>query len=476
MQLLYKLRPLFLSCIFFSFQILHAQTTIDALLELPVEDIPVFDTTRCPNCILLKISFGTAEFQNLDVLKRFREQDIDQVEMVYSDFSRTPGFNQTALNRERLEKLQTVANQLFTNEDIRWSVKRQTDCHSFEQCSGLFHGFVVHLLPGKAKKDKDGTLIPVIPDGHVIIDPLRTCFKDTIIQETRISLRENKKTDCVYTGKYIPNDRAKAKRGIRYDKKGKGRHPEKKCTTTDYGLTYDTTYVNRTISINCYTHKPKDRSAFDRENDITVKTVMEQNWEKWKNEKVIVVQDVTGSMSSYLTQILIWHEQSAKNGVQDFIFFNDGDNKPDAKKKVGSTGGIYYIHSSMLSEIQEKANEAMRGGFGGDTPENNVEACIYAQKKCPDCTMILMIADNYAPVRDISITKKIKIPVHAIVCGGNGEKVHSDYLTIAALTDGSVHTSKLNLDLNEKAVEGNILVLGDREYIFSKGRYIIQKK
>lgn len=481
MQLLNKLRPLPLAIFLFSFLQISAQTvSIDGLLELPVEDVPVFDTVHCPNCIFLKINFGTADFQNLDVLKRFRKEDIDQVEMVYTDFSRSAGFNQAVLNRERLEKLHAVAGELFANSDIRWSIKRQTDCHSYEQCSGFFHGFVVHLLPGKAKKDMEGKLAPSttvpLPKKTSVAKP-RLVTRDTVIREMSVSIRENTTTDCVYTGKYVPNDKAKARKGVRYDKPGKGRRKEKKCTTTSLGFVYDTAYYDRKYRIDARTGKLLDKSIdVDRRGDTTVIDAMERNWNDWKNEKVIVVQDVTGSMSDYLTQILTWHELYAAKGVENYIFFNDGDQKPDAQKKIGKTGGIYYVQSTRLSEIQDKAHEAMRAGSGGDNPENNIEAAIYAQDKCPDCTMMVMIADNFASVKDLELLEKVKIPVQIVVCGGNGEQVRSDYLSIAAVTGGAVHTSKMDLELKGEVVEGQTLVVGERKYLFEKGRFKLTER
>ncbi|MCW5922446.1 MAG: hypothetical protein KIS77_08885 [Saprospiraceae bacterium] len=457
---------------------ISAQTTLSSLLEQPVSDIPLYDTTACKDCILLQVQYGDSEFRNLDVFKRFDAKNIAQVDVVYSSFSRTKNFDQVSLNRERLTNLEKASPGLFDNESIKWNMLRQTNCRTLEESERLFHGFVVHLASGVAVRSNDGTLMPapspVVPTKKSSNKtPLVT--RDSTVREMSVSMREITKRECEETGKYIPKNKDKARKGVRYDKPGRNRIPEKKCQTKSLGYAYDTTYFDRRIKINAATGKAIDRSLdIDRRRDTTVIDAMDRNWDDWRKEKVIVVQDVTGSMSGYLTQIFIWHELYASKGVEHYVFFNDGDGKPDKDKVLGKVGGIYYVQSNRLSEIQEVAHRAARAGSGGDNPENNIEAAIYAQTRCPDCSMMVMIADNYAPVRDFKLMSEVRKPVHVVVCGGNGEEVHSDYISIAALTGGAVHTSKMDLDLKGKAVEGTLLAIGERKYIFEKGRFSLK--
>ncbi len=482
MQLLTPIRQLYFIVFFLASFGASAQTAIESILEQPVSDLPAFDTTHCKNCIFLEIPYGTSDFRNLDVLKRFEGNDIMQVDMVFSSFARTEGFDQLKLNRQRLANFQIVAPELFENDEIAWTMLRQTACKSLEESEKLFHGFVVHIIPGKSKVDNSGKLTPVDigmvnppgtrpPESRTHIET-----RDTTIKKMSVSMREVAKKDCKETGRYIPNKKKKARKGIRYKTEGNGRKPEKKCKTISYGYVYDTTYYDRKYKVNVATGKLIDPTAgMNRANDTIVLDVMGRNWDKWKSEKVIVVQDVTGSMGSYLIQILKWHELSAAKGVDQYLFFNDGDDKPDSKKVIGKTGGIYHVNSNRLLDIQNMAQKAGDKGSGGDIPENNIEAAIAAQSKCPGCTAIIMIADNYAPVKDLALLKKVKKPVHVVVCGGNGEQVHSDYLTIAAVTGGSVHTSKLDMTLAGKAVEGYQLSVGERKYEFRGGRFYLSK-
>lgn len=450
-----------------------AQTTIEYLLDQPVSDLPVYDSSGCRECIFIGVDFGSSTFRNLDVLKRFDGNSITAVEMVFSSFSRSESFDQVGLNRQRLFSLQKAAPELFDDESISWSMLRQTACHSLQESEKLFHGFVVHLAPGKSVRDREGKLMPlaasVAPFEKMPKKNLVT--RDTIIREMSVTMRDERKRDCTPTGKYLPNDKQKARKGIRYDSKGKNRNPEKKCVVT-HKYVYDTTFIAQKYQVNAATGKLIDRSMeVDRKRDTVVSDVMTRNWKAWKQEKLIIVQDVTGSMSDYLTQMLIWHEMYAAQGVNHYVFFNDGDNKPERKKLVGKTGGIYYVESSQLSDIQEMAQQASRAGRGGATPENNIEAILYAQKECPDCTSIVMIADNYAPVRDMELLPKVKLPVRIIVCGGNGEQVHSDYLSIAALSGGSVHTSRMDLELKGVYAKDYEMKVGGRRYKFDGKRF-----
>ena len=61
----------------------------------------------------------------------------------------------------------------------------------------------------------------------------------------------------------------------------------------------------------------------------------------------MVVADWTGSMYAYGSQALKWHNLNLeKSGLSYFTLFNDGDRKPQRKKKVGITDGIYHEEAS----------------------------------------------------------------------------------------------------------------------------------
>ena len=164
---------------------------------------------------------------------------------------------------------------------------------------------------------------------------------------------------------------------------------------------------------------------------------------QWEN--CLVVTDVTGSMYPYLAQFLLWHQKNLdiRKGNHDFVFFNDGDNIRDDLKIVGKVGGIYYKKTALYDTLKSKMSLAMQSGFGGDGPENNIEAILFGLEKYPNCKEVILIADNFASPCDMKLLQKIKVPVHVILCGANS--INVEYIKIAKKTKGSIHTIEQDL-------------------------------
>src|SRR5690606_34139262 len=108
-----------------------------------------------------------------------------------------------------------------------------------------------------------------------------------------------------------------------------------------------------------------------------------------------------------------------------FSFFNDGNNAATKNKKIGKTGGIYFTKS--ISEINKQIKEAMQMGNGGEAPENDIEAILYAIENDNLADEIVLIGDNYSAVRDLELLKEISKPVHVILCAAP-KFVRNDYL------------------------------------------------
>ena len=168
--------------------------------------------------------------------------------------------------------------------------------------------------------------------------------------------------------------------------------------------------------------------------------------EDWKN--MLVVNDWTGSMYQYGAQSVLWHrlnlrksDSLANVAIQHFVFFNDGNLLPDDEKEIGATGGVYYTQSNSVRQIGNTMREVMLSGYGGDKPENDLEAVLYGMEKAGDFDEIVLIADNSSPVRDIELLSQIGKPIKIILCGTSRTKgIHPHYLEIARKTKGSVHT------------------------------------
>jgi hypothetical protein len=209
------------------------------------------------------------------------------------------------------------------------------------------------------------------------------------------------------------------------------------------------------------------KAAFE---DSTVYKAMKRN--KWK--KTLVVADLTGSMSPYTGQLLLWYKQNTEkeNPVKEFVFFNDGDNKPQSEKELGKAGGIYLSPAIDMLKILDLAILTMSKGHGGDSPENNIEALMTGIAKCPDCENIVLIADNWADVRDIALLSQIRKPVKIIVCGAKNGGINSEYLQIARATKGSIHTIDKDIyDLN-KLTEGQSVKIGKHIFKIQNGVFV----
>ena len=208
--------------------------------------------------------------------------------------------------------------------------------------------------------------------------------------------------------------------------------------------------------------------------DSSVFKIFKRN--KWKD--MTVVTDYTGSMSPYIGQVILWYKLTfATKEFTEFIFFNDGDETPDEKKKTGQTKGIYYCNSEIKDTVLQTAYRCSRNGYGGDIQENNIEAALYAVKKNPKLKEIIMVVDNWAPMRDYRLMDQIKIPVHVIVCGSDSNTpINSEYLELARITKGTIHT--IEEDTNDlcKIAEGKKITIGHFEYIIQGGRFIQIKK
>jgi hypothetical protein len=231
----------------------------------------------------------------------------------------------------------------------------------------------------------------------------------------------------------------------------------------------------------------KDSSFFESNNKAVLAPLYRLH-NQYKTQ--IIVTDITGSMYGYMEQVLLWHALNfmGKNGKK-YLFFNDGDGKSTADKQIGKTGGFYYCEGVFndFKHILKTIRNGMDNGSGGEYPENDVEALLAAANKCSPTDELFLIADNFSPVRDLVLMRRLKIPVRIIVCGveeGGSEfwgydkpnEINEEYLNLARATGGSIHT--VNEDIYDLAgiKEGNTLILNGTEYILQNGRFISQKK
>lgn len=263
-------------------------------------------------------------------------------------------------------------------------------------------------------------------------------------------------------------------------------------------INYDSTaWVNTMLQIKAraYQEKLKENPTFLEEKNKIVLAPLYRLRERFKHK--IIVTDITGSMYGYTEQVMLWHalnfmtESSNKSETgknKKYLFFNDGDGKGTSEKTIGSTGGLYFCQGQIkdFNTIINTMRKGMRNGGGGEYPENDVEALLAAQEQCNKYDEIVLIADNYSPVRDLVLMKKLNVPIRIILCGvedggssfwGTQDKIiNEEYLNLAQATNGSIHLVKQDVYELAKTKEGESITIKGQKFDFVNGRFIRQEK
>lgn len=378
-----------------------------------------------PNQLYISTPFAQHIILNPEQKRILKEKAIVKIELVYTQFRTSSTFNQKQLNLKRLKQLQKLAPFVFDFPLWDFKLIEQTFGNSREECNKMFHGFIFTFRPPSTNN--------TLQKEANYIDKLVTTML---------------KNDSIF------NDTTKKKYDIKtsFDKK--------------WGFMYDTIYYIDTIP------PPKPPDFFYNHSlykDSTVLNVFKRNTD-WYD--FIVVTDVTGSMSPYIAQVFVWLKaQSQSNNAKYFVFFNDGDNSVSSKKKPLETKGVYVTKNNGINKITQVATKCMRNGSGGgESMENDVEAIIDGLKQYPKASSVILIADNFESMRDYDFIKKIKTPVHVILCGAEN-MVNIQYLDLAYLTHGSIHTKFSDVSDLSKIKDGEYITIDEQRYLFKNKQF-----
>lgn len=399
-----------------------------------------------------------------------RDTMIERIDLVYTVFRRSETFDQVKLNKERYEMFQQFFPQAFNNNLIDWNLMAQNGTMDYEEAQTYFHGFVIYLKPHRVTT-KNGITIGTAMDTRVDEPETRTLETNEEVAKIKTLLDKSTATKIVqdttytkirkrfWTGKYLAKTKAGRKKGKRFTKEGPDRPKEYRFKEIK-----EMKIVEREVPDLDAAPEPEKVIA-EITDDSVVYSVLNRTLGRWEDH--VVVQDVTGSMHPYLTQTLLFlRSHIQKNTTEKFVFFNDGDSKPDGP--LGYSGGCYYTSADNVKEIEEMAFEAMRNGKGGKAPENDVEAILYGINKFPNCKGVVLIADNFSRVRDFRLIPrlmKLGKPVRVVVCGiAKGDVVNLDYIYLARYTGGSIHT--LNEDIMDLAdkKDGSAFKIGSQYF------------
>ncbi len=397
------------------FLVIAVLASLNVLASKVYEFVPKYvEEYKFPEQGIIKIptSFAQTNFELSSLKNQLSKVNIVGVELLYSNFSRSSSFNQTALNKFRYNKLVENLPQL---KDVNWSLVAQKAI-DYQSAKSLFHGFVIHYqeIPTKKTCEKEISEIKKMISGGT--------HKSIVIKKKDFSKEKN------YSSEEM-EDVLLEERSI--------------------GLGFSLGNAGK-----------KDSTLFK---------IFNRN-KHWKNKQIVC--DVTGSMAPYTGQLMLWLKLNEnRKDVKGVTFFNDGDNMPDREKAVGKVGGIYSETNIDFDNVSSTLFTAMINGFGGDGPENNIEASLRVLNENKDCKEIIMIADNWATPRDMSLLSRVKVPIRIILCGAY-YGVNSKYLDIARRTGGSVHTMEDDLNDLFNKKEGEEIEISGQKFVIKSGKFI----
>ncbi|WP_133122153.1 hypothetical protein [Brumimicrobium salinarum] len=395
----------------------YGQNTVDDILSTNVNKELIYEPEiKSGEQLYLKMAYGSSFISNQNDIKKLYGAKFASVDIVFSDHPK--GDSYPKLTRKRIENLKKLYPTLFSKKDIKWRLVRQTNCSDQQSAKKLFHGIVITYRPAQSKED-------IKKEIEYLKDILSELSKGT--------------SEAVAIEKIIDEEEEYLSETIKPDSVGtKLSSPLRIAPGTYPGFT-----------------------------DSTVTTVLKR--QDWTN--MLIISDLTGSMSPYTAQLFVWLRlNTIDEKVKQFVFFNDGDKTPDHKKVIGKTGGIYQTRSSKFGDIEELAYKTMRNGCGGDAPENDIEALTKAIELCPDCENIILIADNWAPIKDISLLSNINKPIKIILCGSD-YGINAQYLDLARATGGSVHIMENDLIDLMKINEGETITIRGQTFKIENGKF-----
>lgn len=414
---------------------------IDQILDNK-ESIVQFNNSNIKSFKQVKIPFhyGTAGLTQ-SMQSELKDANIKHITYVYTLFTSIPDFDQHNLNQKRLLTLYNKVPVAF-NAETEWDVFEQTGATSKEEAKSYFHGFIIDYQPRPTKESMRAEV--------KAMDHYLDSIFDTKSAKPYMYIKE---TSIVKPSKFA-------------DSKNESSFSE----TASSSLSDSTILIEiETPSGEIVAVNFISGYASTLPQDSTVTAVLNRHKE-WNN--MLIACDLTGSMWPYSTQLFVWHKLNfEKHKVQHFVFFNDGNSTPDNLKVAGKTGGIYHSTPSSFNQLKKDAQKCMMSGGGGDAPENDVEALLSGMNKCKDCNEIILIADNWANLRDYSFINQIDQPVKVILCGTQFG-INEQYIELARKTGGSIHTMEEDITNLASMREGETIKIGKCKYKLQGGKFV----
>lgn len=359
--------------------------------------------------VILKMDFALHRIYNPQAVKAVQEK-VKRVDLVYTRYPyhlEEWEVGYDSLMERRFTELNKLLPRAFSDPEVEWRLVLQTDCRNMEEAQGLFHGFCIYSGPKEESLEKEKVFA-----SEEVPNPNSNPVPPPVPHSPRfdsIDLEANLKTAIeLFSG---------------------------------------------------------ERTFYDS----TCQWVFERN-PNW-GSKVLII-DWTASMFKHGAQVMHWIEQAGKKDeILGVVFFNDGDDKWDNEKEIGSTGGIYTVEGFDHDSIVAMMERVSYGGSGGDHRENDLEAVMEAMDRFPEADEFVLIADNTGPVRDLTLVKDLERSLRILLCGVYHDRFEPDYLTIAHHTGGSIHTRDQDLEGLGELGQFQKLELTEASYILVRGKF-----
>lgn len=529
------MRKLFLSCFILLSSFANGQERfIQYFLDTKITSVDKITQQKDSSSFYLASPFANSPIDTNGISNWILNYNTTEIELIYTRYKLDPGFSQRELNRRRILNLLRVLPEI-PGQNIRLKLIEQTGCISKENGPGYFHGFRLtgEKRPDENSMLKEINFLNHFLKQNIPgFDPSEIHLEKENITETSAEVsshasalvRDPSRFKCPeYPGgkmalrSYIERNRKQPNVMNEYLYSG---YVETKCYLTERGeiksieilkspgewpwminevmrliqnmpvweaaaydgvaeanFLYLNIYIGNTfqpVVVDC--EKPASAEIMVTDNnfnipvDTIINAVLNRN-KQWN--KLLIVCDITGSMSKYNAMLLKWlngiYTNSDSSKIEAVSFFNDGDQKTDKKKKVGNTGGIYTTTSRNFITVVELMENAMMNGGGGDLPENNIEAVIKSQQQIPSADDIIMVADNAATPRDVSLISNVNKPIHIILCATD-HFINPDYLNLARKTKGSVHFKNQDITDLHTIAEGEVFEINGNLFTVSGGQ------
>lgn len=477
-------------------------------------------------------NFANPQITTTDLRDKVKKLAVTKVYYVYTSYRRSRNFDQVQLDRQRFEQLKVLYPILFETDLIEWEILEQTGLEIHTKGEGYFHGFIlVHRpVPTEEGRNKELNLVNQFftnpNEGAVLIeeDPIERQLntvkvavehKNDDVEIAQFEGGDQALLEHIQANLNLPNEVWKERKdfwanfSVVIDENGR---PNAPVFEDAYGKSIEKAIkdaisampswtaksingkaVNDTIQFEwrisyspqlkgmylkngnppILSHELNDiagdptQSSLIKTADIVLNPVYLAFEKLPENEKLAIVMDVTGSMANHIISASFWISENIDQlPFTSFTAFNDGDGIRDDEKIIGSTGGIYY--TAYMSEFRSSIRTAMQNGNGGDYPENDIEAILYASRKDANATGILLVADNMSAVKDFELLSKVELPVSVLPCGLTGS-INQNYLDIVYRTGGKIYYNDQVIDL-QKLSKGDTFKIRKTTYVHSGRR------